>query len=294
MSEDRVLENKFKNRLKKETNEVTRLKEEVWNNISHELFRSNMKHTRTSWLKGLVATLGTVAVAAIMFFGLLSGNFTDQTKDDPIQEDPVENDPTQGTNDPDTIGDQDRDDNTENDPGDTEQEIPLQDQFEQEKEVEIEVEGSPETIQVQLATNDAWGYIIYFDKNRFEFIQGEEMDKIISTKDPDDRYPEVGIEIQKMTDITIEDAIANVKELLASDEMSIIREEEIDRPIDGLMIVGEGNENGVVDWDTPIHSYYITEGKNDSLFVFKHISFVEAGDGGPRFYYMLESFEIVE
>src|SRR5690625_5204301 len=135
MSKDRVLENKLTKRLNKETEDVTKLKDEVWNNISTELFPAQVKKARTNWIKGIVATLGTVAVAVIMFFGLLSGNFTDQTKDDPIQEDPVQNDP-------DTGGDKDRGDDPEN----TEQEIPLKDQFEHEKEVEIEVEGMKETI----------------------------------------------------------------------------------------------------------------------------------------------------
>src|SRR5699024_11799445 len=97
-----------------------------------------------------------------------SGGFWDKTKDDPVQ-----NDPTQGTNDPDAIGS--KDDDTENDPENTEEEIPLEDQFEQEKEVEIEVEGMKEPVQVQLATNEAWRYIIYFDKDLFLFTHSEEM-----------------------------------------------------------------------------------------------------------------------
>lgn len=282
MNEDRVLESKFKNKLKKETEEVTGLKEEIWNNISHELFPASIKKTRKNWIKGVAVTLGTVAVVAIMLFGLLSGNFTDETQDDPIQ-----NDPPQGANDPGKEGNEDVED-------DLEQEIPLQDQFEHEKEVEIEVEGDKQHVQVQLATNEEWGYIIYFDKDLHQFIQREEMDKIVSVKDPDEGYPEVSMEIRKITGLSTEEMVINIKESLASEGMSIIREEEIDRPIDGLTIVGEGDENGVVDWDTPVHSYYITEGKNDSLFVFKHISFVEARDGNPRFDYMLESFEIVE
>src|SRR5699024_4486385 len=169
----------FKHGLEKETIEVTRLKEETWNKISQELFPKPIK--KTNWVRGITATLGTVAVAAIMFFGLVSGGFFDQTKDDPVQ-----NDPTQGTNDPDVIGG--NDDNTENDPENTDGEIPLEDQFEQEKEVEIEVEGNKEPVQVQLATNDAWRYIIYFDRDLFLFTHGEEMDEIVFAEETGDQY----------------------------------------------------------------------------------------------------------
>ena len=288
---DKKLEGKFKNRLEKETEEITELKEETWNNISRELFREKDKKTRINWMKGFAAALGTVAVAAIMFFVFVTGDFTDETQNDPVQNDPTEDEVTEGTNDPDT---EDKDIGEDTGDNEIDSKPPLKDRFPHEKEVEIEVEGDKETIQVQLATNDEWGYIIYFDKDLFKFIQGEEMDKIVFTTDPVEGYPEVSVEIQKITGLSREEVVTNIKESLASDGMSIIREEEIDRPIDGLIIVGEGSENGVVDWDTPDHSYYITEGANDSLFVFKHISFVEARDGGPRFYHMLESFEIVE
>lgn len=288
---DKKLESEFKNRLEKETEEITELKDETWNNISRELFPEKDKKTRTNWVKGFVAALGTVAVAAIMFFVFVTGDFTDETQNDLPQENPTQDEVAEGANDPDP---EDKDIGEDTEDNDIDNEPPLKDRFPQEKEIEIEVEGDKETVQVQLATNEEWGYIIYFEKGRHQFIQGEEMDKIVSARDPVEGYPEVSMEIRKITGLSTEEVVTNIKESLASDGMTIIREEEIDRPIDGLMIVGEGNENGVVDWDTPVHSYYITEGKNDSLFVFKHIFFVEAGDGNPRFYYMLESFEVIK
>lgn len=291
MSKERMFENEVKKRLQEETNDVTGLKDEIWNNINRELFPAEIKRKRTNWVKGFAAALGTVAVAAIMFFVFVTGDFTDETQNDPVQNDPTEDEVTEGTNDPDP---EDKDIGEDTADNEIDKKPPLKDRFPHEKEVEIEVEGMKEDIHVQLATNDEWGYIIYFDKKRFKFIQGEEMDRIVSATDPVEGYPEVSVEIQKITGLSREEVITNIKESLASDGMSIIREEEIDRPIDGLTIVGEGSENGVVDWDTPEHNYYITEGKNDSLFVFKHISFVEARDGGPRFYHMLESFEVIK
>lgn len=291
---DKRLESEFKNRLIKETEEITDLKEEVWNNISRELFSDQIQRTRTNWGKRIAAAIGTVAVAAIMFFGLLSGNFIDQTKDDPIQDNPNQNDPTQGTNDPDAEGNKDIEDNTENDPENTDQEIPLEDQFEHEKTIEIEVEGMKEDVQVQLATNDEWGYIIYYEKDNYEFMHGEEMDEIVYAGELNDQYPKTGMEIRKMTDITVEEAISKVKKELENNGIPFVREETVDWPINGVMILGEGNADGTAESDSPVHRYYITEGKNDSLFVFKQMFFVEAWDGSPRFNYMLESFQIVE
>jgi len=291
---DKRLESEFKNRLIKETEEITDLKEEVWNNISSELFSDQIQQTRTNWGKRIAAAIGTVTVAAIMFFGLLSGNFIDQTKDDPIQDNPNQNDPTQGTNDPDAEGNKDIEDNTENDPENTDQEIPLEDQFEHEKTIEIEVEGMKEDVQVQLATNDEWGYIIYYEKDNYEFMHGEEMDEIVYAGELNDQYPKTGMEIRKMTDITVEEAISKVKKELENNGIPFVREETVDWPINGVMILGEGNADGTAESDSPVHRYYITEGKNDSLFVFKQMFFVEAWDGSPRFNYMLESFQIVE
>lgn len=291
---DKRLESEFKNRLIKETEEITDLKEEVWNNISSELFSDQIQRTRTNWGKRIAAAIGTVAVAAIMFFGLLSGNFIDQTKDDPIQDNPNQNDPIQGTNDPDGEGNKDIEDNTENDTNDIEQELPLKDRFEHEKTIEIEVEGTKEDVQVQLATNDEWGYIIYYEKDNYEFMHGEEMDEIVYAGELNDQYPKTGMEIRKMTDITVEEAISKVKKELENNGIPFVREETVDWPINGVMILGEGNADGTAESDSPVHRYYITEGKNDSLFVFKQMFFVEAWDGSPRFNYMLESFQIVE
>lgn|SRR5690625_4302 len=280
------LDKEFKHRLEKETAEVTRLKEETWNKINQELFPEDIK--KTNWVKGIMATLGTVAVAAIMFFGLLSGGFLDQTKDDPVQ-----NDPTQGTNDPDAIGS--KDDDTENDPENTEEEIPLEDQFEQEKEVEIEVEGMKEPVQVQLATNEAWRYIIYFDKDRFQFTSGEEMDEIVFTEELDDQFPEVGMEIKKVTDLSTEEAITNAKKSLASDGMTVLREEAVDWPIEAVMIEGIEGDRDDAEWNTPKHRYYIAESDDESLFMFKQKFFSVGSEGvGMRFDWMLESFEVVE
>ena len=283
MSKDKVLENEFKNRLKKETQEATRLKEETWNNISRELFPSKIKKTRTNWMKGFAATLGTVAVVVIMLFVFVTEDFTDETQNDSMQ----------GINDPDTEGDDGVED-IEDDTEDPEQAL-LKDRFVHEKQVEVELEGMKEPIQVQLATNEELKYIIYVDKDRYRFIQGEEIDEIVLIDELDDRYPEVGMEIQHITGLTIEEVTVNIKESLANDGMSIVLEESVNWPIDAVMIEGQGAEGDQVQWDTPVHRYYITVGENDSFFVFKHKFFVEAWEGlATRFDWMLESFEVVQ
>src|SRR5690625_1739700 len=286
---DKKLESEFKNRLEKETEEITELKEETWNNISRELFPEKNKKIRTNWVKGFAAALGTVAVAAIMFFVFVTGDFTDETQNDPVQNDPIEDEVTERTNDPDTedkdIGEDTEDNEFDNEP-------PLKDRFPHEKEVVIEMEGMKEPIEVQLATNDELRYIIYFDKDGYQFIPGEEMDEIIFALD--EGYPEVGMEIQHFTDTTSEEVTEHVIESLAHEGMDVTREDLINWPIDAVMIQGVGDRDEGFR-DAPVHRYYITEDENDSFFVFKQKFFTEAWEGHAlRFDYMLESFESVE
>lgn len=284
---DKKLESEFKNRLEKETEEITELKEETWNNISRELFPEKDKKTRTNWMKGFVAVLGTVAVAAIMFFVFVTGDFTDETQNDPTQDEV-----TEGANDPDTEGN-DIGENTED--NEIDNEPPLKDRFPHEKEVVIEMEGMKQPpIQAQLATNDEWRYIIYFDKDGYQFIPGEEMDEIIFSKELDEGYPEVGMEIQHFTGTTTEEITEHVIGSLAHEEMDVTREDLINWPIDAVMIQGIGDRDEGFR-DAPVHRYYITEDENDSFFVFKQKFFTEAWEGHAlRFDYMLESFEIVK
>lgn len=300
---DKKLENELKKRLEKETEEVTELKEKTWNNISRELFPEKIKKTRKNWIKPFFATLGTVAVAAILFFVFVTGNFTDETQDDPVQ-----NDSTQGANEPDTEedkgiaddsesdNDNDLEDNQENDQEDLEQDTSLKDRFPHEKQVEIELEGMKEPVTVQLATNEELGYIIYFEKDGYQFISGEDMDEIVFVGESDDRLPkELGMEIRKVNDITAEEAIKNVKDSLANDGMSFLREETVDWPIEAVMIEGIEGDLDDTEWNTSKHRYYVTEREGDSLYVIKQKFFSVGSEGiGMRFDWMLNSFETVK
>lgn len=152
-----------------------------------------------------------------------------------------------------------------------------------------------EPVQVQLATNEAWRYIIYFDKDRFQFTSGEEMDEIVFTEELDDQFPEVGMEIKKVTDLSTEEAITNAKKSLASDGMTVLREEAVDWPIEAVMIEGIEGDRDDAEWNTPKHRYYIAESDDESLFMFKQKFFSVGSEGvGMRFDWMLESFEVVE
>lgn len=277
---DKKQENEFKNRLEKETEKITELKEETWNNISRELFPEKTKKIRTNWVKGFAVTIGTAAVAVMMFLVFMTGDFTDETQDNPIQDEP-----TQGTNGSNA---------EENDPANIEEETPLKDRFEQEKEIEIELEGMKEPIQVQLATNEELSYIIYVDKDRYQFTLGEEIDEIAFIQE-DEQYPEVAMEIQHFTNTTTEEAVSNIIASLENDGMSMVREESVTWPIKAEVIVTEGNETEGSRGDNPIHRYYITEDENKDLYIFKQIFFTVAWEGhAMRFDYMLETFETVE
>jgi len=283
-----MFDDEVKKRLKEETNDIAGLKDEVWNNINRELFPAETKRKRTNWVKGFAATLGTVAVAAIMLFVFLTGDFTDETQNDPVQNDPSKDDVTEGTNDPDKEDNDIGEDTEDNEP-------PLKDRFPHEKEVVIEMEGMEQPpIKVQLATNEELRYIIYFDKDRYQFTPGDEVDEITFAEELLEGYPEVGMEIQHFTDTTLEEVTKHVIKSLVHEGMDVTKEDVINWPIDAVMIQGDGDRDEGFR-DAPVHRYYITEDENDSFFVFKQKYFTEAWEGHAlRFDYMLESFEIVK
>ncbi|WP_042221245.1 hypothetical protein [Oceanobacillus manasiensis] len=249
-------DNKLHEELHKHTEVDSQLKQETWDKIQQELFRAERKPR--SKKKSAIAALGTVAAILILTLGLMTN--TGQAM--------IQN---------------------------------LKDMFVEEKQEEIEIEGQKEESDTQLEANEALRYVIYVDEDRYKMVQGEEVDRI-ETKEPlGERYPDVFMEISRRENTTTEKVLRDIKREIKKDGLEVARQESVTEPIEAEVVQGMGeettNEAGKTghQWDTPIHRYYVTETKENQVFVIKQAYFLEAEEGhGARFHYMLESFEIVD
>ncbi|RKQ33463.1 hypothetical protein [Oceanobacillus halophilus] len=260
---DHQFEKNVKKQLLDQTDEMTHLKEDVWNNISSELFSSSTNRPNNRTRKGFVIGLTAAVVAAILFIGLLS-------------EDQIEKGQAMFQS--------------------------LRELFIEEKKEEIELEGQKEDSNVRLEANEELRYVIYIDEDRYQMKEGEESDRIETIEPLPEELPDVYMEITRIENTTTEEVISQIKEAIAKDEeMELHREESVTTPIKAKVVQSIGleytDENGVtgLHWDTPTHRYYITEADNGQVFVIKQAYFLEAEEGhGARFHYMLESFEVVK
>lgn len=283
MSENHKQE--LRHQLKKETHFIMQQKEETWAGIQQELFPKNTK--KVYWKRRLTVTFGMVAAAAIVIVMTLSGTFTNDMAKDPMHSDEqgIPGSPNE-SNDPDHSNE-----NLDESPENT-----LADEYEDEKQMEIELEGMKEPITMKLAVNEEARYIIYLEKDQYELIQGSgadrEEDWIQLTGKPDERYPSVAMVIRKQTDTTLEEQIEYVKQDIKEDGMTVFSEEEVSYPLEAYRFILVKNDTQ--EWDDPVHYYYISDMGDGTYFLFKQIFFQEASEGvGARFDFMLETFEYV-
>ncbi|OZU89257.1 hypothetical protein CIL03_05940 [Virgibacillus indicus] len=249
------LDKRLEKKFKEHTSPAPKLKDETWNKISKELFPS--KSRKGKKFKRVTAGIAAAVIVAFLFFDMT------ETGQAMIQS--------------------------------------LKDMFVEEKDQEIEIEGQKEDAEVHLETNDELRYIIYIDESRYRMKKGDTSDRIVPKDDLPENIPEVSMEIMRKEDTTIEEQLAMIKEEIESNGLTVNREEIIDTPINGIVVKGIGpeytNEHGKTghQFDTPIHRYHLTEEEDGQLFVIKQKYFLGAAEGhGARFYYMLESLEIVK
>lgn len=175
----------------------------------------------------------------------------------------------------------------------------IKDLFVSEKQENIEIEGDEESTDVKLHTNESFDFIIYVDEDRYKMEKEGDIARIVTKEPLGENYPEVYMEISQIVGKTKAEIVKNIKEDLQSEQMLILQEEEVQEPIQALMIKGiekdeltEDIRNG---WDTMIYNYYVVEVSKEQFFIIKQAYFQEAAEGhGARFHYMLESFEVVQ
>lgn len=256
--------------------------------------RRQTRRRKNRWLPVLV-TVVFLGIFAGFIFQMMSN------QQDIATDDIEEQDQTNTSEQQETDSDQAVDDTEQNDEIDQEPPQPLlADLYEPEKEMEIMLEGMPETIKVELETNDDWRYIIYVDKDLYVFHSGEEADRIELKEPLDSDIPEVAMEIRRLDDgIDKEEVIKLIHQEIENDGLTIDREEDITWPLTALSIVAFGEERTEhgkfgYQWDTPLHKYYVVQGGAGEVFVIKQMYFLEAAEGhGARFDQLLETFEIV-
>lgn len=277
MKKDDHFEHELHRQLKQATDKAVFLKEDTWKNIEQQLFTD--RKGKSIWKKRVGISIGMVAAAAMLLVMIFSsGLFTSDMAEEPDGPDVSK-------------GDLGHDDPVKGNP-----EGRLADQYEQEKQMEVAPEGMKEMVDMQLAVNEDLRYVIYYDKDNYEFILRETNDEDLlqSIGVRDDRYPPVGMYIMKQTNTTLEEQIDFVKEDIEEDGMSITGENETNEPFDAYVITAHEGEEQQWDWDTRVHRYYITDVGNGTLFLFKQTFYIEALDGAPlRLDLMLSTFEYV-
>lgn len=163
--------------------------------------------------------------------------------------------------------------------------------FVPQKMVEEELEGIPETSQVELQEGKQ-GYVIYFDEDMFRLIRGEETDRIEPVNDPGERYPDVYMEISRSP--AAPKAAADAIRGTMGGEPKVTELQEVDEPVRGWEFRAIGGTGGKA-WDDPITRYYTIDDGAGGSFVIRQKYFLEAEEGyGARFTYMLKQFHIVE
>lgn len=288
MPNHKYLDKQLKKTLKKHTDDVISLKDETWHKINQELFPNNKlsqsKQNKSSnrmwsWTKGLVASIGGIAVAALLLAVFIPSLLNDETQQD--LNDPIETDHPSG----------DVQDPIDNSDDPTNDHQLLSDQFDKEKQGVVEPEGIKETITLQLQTNEEWRYVIYIDKDRYEFVRGDNVDHIVPIEELPSSYPNVSFDIQLHEQTTEDNVIAIIKENIAQNEMTILEEKTVTSPVNGTMItaIADG-EPGLA----AFHRYYVMTVEDDTIFSFTQMLFEGAWEGlGVRFDHMLETFEWV-
>lgn len=260
---EEMIDKKIKEKILNHTNEVSHLKEEVWKNISDELFPYPINKKRKRFFRGFAFTITLVVVSTLLLISFLT--IQDINKGQAMFQS-------------------------------------IKEIFIQEKKDEIELEGHKEDTNVHLETNEELRYIIYIDEDRYKIVEGKASDRIVTIDPLPANFPQVYMEIFRIDNTTTNKVITNIKEEISTDpEMVLQREEVVSEPINAKVIQSIGleytDDNGVTGhhWDTPIHRYYITEEDNDQVFVIKQVYFLEAAEGhGARFHYMLESFKVIK
>ncbi|NLW21906.1 MAG: hypothetical protein GXY88_01405 [Tissierellia bacterium] len=162
--------------------------------------------------------------------------------------------------------------------------------FAPQKEIVQEIEGNKEKTDVHLHQPKESNYIIYVDEERYEFIEGEDRDKIVM-KDKPDNIPEVSMEIKQVKDKYPEEVIKDIEAQLKEEYEIVHGPERVTEPLEGFTIRALTGQQ----WDSKVIKFYVISNENQGSFIITQRYFLEAAEGhGVRFDEMLKEFKIIE
>lgn len=166
----------------------------------------------------------------------------------------------------------------------------IKEYFAPEKAVIEEIEGIQEEKEVILKESEA-GYIIYIDEERYKLIEEDGVDKIVFKEQLDERFPEVSMSINQVSnkepEVVAEEIYDELKDTFTKvDDITTVND-----PITSILVSAiDGNE-----WNSPVTKVYILSNEKEGSFIIKQKYFLEAAEGhGARFHQMLKEFKIVE
>jgi len=176
-----------------------------------------------------------------------------------------------------------------------EEKASIEEEFEAEKDVIVQIEGTEEKVKMKLTKGEDRAYVIYIDEERYKMVKSEGAEPdVITTKEPlPENFPEVSMTIEQVRD-TAPEILAEELESELKSEFPDLREiEQVAEPVEGYQLHGIANGGQRSD-DPVVHAYVIGNGQSGS-FVITERYFLEAAEGhGARFYAMLQEFYIVE
>ena len=162
----------------------------------------------------------------------------------------------------------------------------IKDMFDQEKKVEISVEGEKEKTKTKLLDgtqkeNGKSDYVLYYDKERYTMKKEDDKD-ILTPKIKAENAPEVSLTISQKTGMTEEKVVNEIQDELKKKYQNVTAE-NVNDPFKATMIrVVSGNE-----WNSVVKNVYILDNHKGGVFVIEEHLFLEASEGhGARFYQM--------
>lgn len=166
----------------------------------------------------------------------------------------------------------------------------VKDWFEPEKRIEIEVEGQKEETNGQVHVDKTSDYAIYYDKDRYKLVEGEDKDVITTIEPLPAEYPEVSLTIEQRPDVLPEQLAAELAAGLQGEYARVDAVERVTAPVDGYLVHAiDGNDR----LSKVTNVYIVSNGKQGS-FILSSNYFLEAAEGhGARFTQTLEQFQVL-
>lgn len=161
--------------------------------------------------------------------------------------------------------------------------------FEPQKNITQQLEGDQEDTLMELEQSKM-GYILYVDREYYDVIHEEGMDRILAKNQGED-LPKVFMEITQIEDKGVDAVATDIESQLGSKYSNVENRGQVSDPVNGTLIRAASGQ----EWNDTVVVYYLVDNTKGGTFVIKQQYFVEAEEGhGARFYHILKEFKIIE